>query len=354
MKRKLGQGAIALTVSTLVGLSAIPAQSAMLVSSSGDNSIKQYDEITGAYIRDFVTSGSGGLLDPQGLALGPNGNLFVASGSSVKEYSGITGEYIKDFAGSGLSDARGLSFAPDGSLFVVSSFIPGTEQEVAGPDVVQWRNGVLQYDGNTGQLIGNIPIGFSGRNLTITGPETVDVAVGGPDNNLFVSVASARSNSGGISKYNPTTKALIGGLPNQDTFLNPGGLAVGDRDLFYTSFGTNVSRVDLVTRTPDNSFISFGDNGGLREASDVAIGNNGNLFVSDFVANNIKQYDGETGDFLGDFISSGSGGLSNPTYVTTANVPVPEPSSVLGVLAFGSLFAGGALRRKQVAKSTIK
>ncbi|KJH70711.1 PEP-CTERM sorting domain-containing protein [Aliterella atlantica] len=355
MKSNLGKsaytsgvgGAIALCVSTVVGLTTLPAQSALLVSSSGDNSIKQYDETTGAYIRDFVTSGSGGLFNPQGLTLGPNGNLFVASGDSVKEYSGTTGEYIKDFAGSGLSDAKGLSFAPDGSLFVVSDFIPGTEQEVAGPNVVSWSSGLLQYDGTTGELIGNIPTGGSGRGLIATGPQPVDVVIGGPDNNLFISSGSARFNSGGIGVYDSTTRAPVGGLPNQVSFLDPGGLAVDDSDIFYTNFSTSVGRADLATGIGDSSFIGSGE---LNGAEDVTIGSNGNLFVSDFGSDSIKQYDRQTGDFLGDFVASGSGGLSAPTYVTTANVPVPEPSSVLGVLAFGGLFAGGALRRKRGVK----
>jgi len=124
-------------------------------------------------------------------------------------------------------------------------------------------------------------------------------------------------------------------------------LALGDDYLFYTD-GTSVGRLNLETRNNDTEF--FDSDGGLSDAVDVALGGNGNLFVSSSGTDSIKQYDGQTGNFLGDFVSSGSGGLSNPTFVTTANVPVPEPSSVLGVLAFGGLFAGGALRRKRVAK----
>ncbi len=283
------------------------------------------------------------MLDPQGLTLGPNGNLFVASGSSVKEYSGTTGAYIKDFASEGLLDAEGLSFAPDGSLFVVSDFIPGTEEEVAGPDVVSWRNGLLQYDGNTGELIGNIPISSSGRNLIVSGARVVDVVIGGPDNNLYVSVASARRNSGGIGIYDPSTRESIGGLPIQDTFISPGGLAVTDSEIFSTVFGSDVARFELATGT-GGAFVS---GGGLTRAEDVTIGTNGNLFVSDSGSDSIKQYDRQTGNFLGDFVASGSGGLSNPTYVTTANVPVPEPSSVLGIVATGGLFVGSALQRQR-------
>lgn len=70
------------------------------------------------------------------------------------------------------------------------------------------------------------------------------------------------------------------------------------------------------------------------------------LLVSSSNDNSIKQYDETIGAYIQDFVTSGSGGLLSPSYITTANVPVPEPSSVLGVVALGSLFVGGALQRK--------
>ncbi len=83
MKSNFGKAFITLTFFTAIGLTTLPAQAALLVSSGGDNSIKQYDDVTGQYIRDFVTSSSGGLSDPQGLALGSNGNLFVSSRGTI-------------------------------------------------------------------------------------------------------------------------------------------------------------------------------------------------------------------------------------------------------------------------------
>lgn len=268
--------------------------------------------------------------------------------AALKSITVLQGAYVKDFASTGLLDAKGLSFAPDGSLFVTSNFIPGTEVEVAEPDIVSWRTGVLQYDGTTGELIGNIPTGSSGMNLASPGgPQPFDVAVGGANNNVFISQTQARFNVGGIGQYDLTTKQSVGGFGSDSSFFNPQGLALDDNYLYYTT-GTSGGRVDLATGDNDTTFLD--NSGELSESIDVAIGANGNLFVSNSGTNSIKQYDGQTGNFLGDLVASGSGGLSNPTFVTTANVPVPEPSSVLGVLAFGGLFAGGASRRKRVAK----
>ncbi len=68
--------------------------------------------------------------------------------------------------------------------------------EIAGPDIVTWQTGVLQYDGTTGELIGNIPTGSSGRNLaTPGGNQPFDVAVGGPNNTVFISETLARFNT---------------------------------------------------------------------------------------------------------------------------------------------------------------
>ena len=171
MHSNIVKSSLAITIFAAISSTILPVQAALLVSSSGDNSIKQYDEITGAYIRDFVTSSSGGLLAPQDLALGLNGNLFVVSGgdSTVKEYSGTTGEYIGNFVSFDQpSSLRGLSFASDGSLFITTNRIPGFEI-----DNFQ-TSGILQYDGNTGELLSSIYTGVPAFN-----PAPIDVAVGG-------------------------------------------------------------------------------------------------------------------------------------------------------------------------------
>lgn len=339
------KSSLALTVFAAISTTILPAQSALLVSSGGDNSIKQYDETTGEYIRDFVTSGSGGLLNPQGLAIGTNSNLFVSSSdtNSIKEYNGTTGEYIGDFvsSSSGLLDPNGLTFGADGSLFVTSSSIPGSETPGTPGER---RSGVLQYD-TTGELLNTISTGFIGE--LVRGPQPVDVVLGGPDNTLFVSSDLERSNRGDVSEYDPTTGASIGFGVGPD-FFNPGGLAIGGNFLYYTESVPNpsIGRIDLVNKIIDPLFVNPNLSEFVIQFEDVAIGENGNLFVSDSISDSIKQYDGITGDFLGDFIASGSGSLDRPTYLTTANVPVPEPSSVLGIMGFSGLFAGSILRRR--------
>lgn len=339
MNSNFGELFITLTVSTAIGLATLPAQAALLVSSSGDNAIKQYDDITGQYIRDFVTSSSGGLSSPQGLALGPNGNLFVSSQgtNSVKEYNGTTGEYIGDFVSSddGLRSPIGLTFAEDGSLFVVG------DTPVPSDNVL--RSGFFQYDGNTGELLNSVLTGARGFSVS-----PIDIAVGGPSNNVFFSNSVFRSNQGSIREYDPTTNnfnaSVFGGDPLGSTPFSPQGLALEGSKLFYTN-RREVGLIDLAGNTDDGLFVEV-SSGGLDSAIGLTVGEDGNLYVSNSNTNSIKKYDGATGDFLGDFVTSSSGGLSRPTYLTSANVPVPEPSSVLGIVALGGLFVGSTLQRR--------
>lgn len=339
MNSNFGKVLITLTVSTAIGFTTLPAQAALLVSSSGDNSIKQYDDVTGQYIRDFVTSSSGGLSSPAGLALGPNGNLFVSSRgtNSIKEYSGTTGDYIGDFvsADDGLRFPIGLTFAENGSLFVVG--------DTPAPSINILLSGFFQYDGNTGELLNSVITGARGLSVA-----PIDIAVGGPDNNVFFSESSRGFNQGSIREYDPTTNNFTGlevgpaGLSSLP--FQPQGLALDGSNLFFTN-RREVGLIDLANDTINSFFVEV-SSGGLDSAIGLTVGDDGNLYVSNSNTNSIKRYDGATGDFLGDFVTSSSGGLSRPTYLTSANVPVPEPSSVLGIVALGGLFIGSTLQRR--------
>jgi Concanavalin A-like lectin/glucanases superfamily/PKD domain/Matrixin len=101
---------------------------------------------TGAY---FVPPGSGGLNAAQEFAFGPDGNLYVVSANTnqVLRYSGTTGAPLPApgqsgavfvAAGSGgLSFGDGMAFGPDGNLYVAS---------------LNTRN-ILRYNGTTGAFL---------------------------------------------------------------------------------------------------------------------------------------------------------------------------------------------------------
>src|SRR5579859_316166 len=94
--------------------------------------VLRYNGTTGAFIDDFVAGGSGGLGDPTGMVFGPDGatdgklDLYVTDVflNSVLRYDGTTGAFKGVFVTSGsggLINPFGLVFGPDGNLYVASA-----------------------------------------------------------------------------------------------------------------------------------------------------------------------------------------------------------------------------------------
>jgi WD40 repeat protein len=158
------------SVDNAAGLTFGPSGNLFVVSSSSPGALNVLNGSTGAPI---ATVDAGGILmDPEGITLGPDGNIYVAGGDAkdVLEFNGTTGAFIKEFvaAGSGgLVSARGVAFGPDGNLYVASF---GTDQ-------------VLRYDGTTGAFIDAFA-GASGACSGLSFPRDVTF---GPNGNLFVS-----------------------------------------------------------------------------------------------------------------------------------------------------------------------
>jgi hypothetical protein len=170
----------------------------LFVGSEFTNQVLEYNGMTGAFITDFVPAGT--LSSPIGLVFGPNSNLFVGSSfepghpppdpppaGAVLEYNGATGAFITTFArGEGLLAPQGLVFGPNGNLFV--------------SDI---SSQVLEYNGTTGAFITDfIPEGsgglLGGRGLVF-----------GPNGNLFVTSIEVGTGLGQVLEYNGTTGAFI-------------------------------------------------------------------------------------------------------------------------------------------------
>ena len=83
----------------------------------------------GQFNMEFVRPGDGGLNRPWGIAQGPTGDIFVASGgtNNVLQYEQCTGSFVRVFCYTP-GQPRGITFhtAPDGSgaqaLYVASHF----------------------------------------------------------------------------------------------------------------------------------------------------------------------------------------------------------------------------------------
>src|SRR5262249_47088822 len=127
------------------------------------NSISRFHGVTGAYLGEFVASGSGGVVYPGRLTFGPDGDLYVNSpwrGEGIRTVarfqgpSGSTpGAFIDTFvaAGSGgLQTPWGLLFGPDGNGDGHQDLYVNSAKYNKGLRAAGHTSVVLRYDGVTG------------------------------------------------------------------------------------------------------------------------------------------------------------------------------------------------------------
>jgi DNA-binding beta-propeller fold protein YncE len=251
-----------------------------------------------------------GLPQPGG---GTDDYLLIADWGrdTVRRYNGATGDFVDVFVpkhSGGLNQPWGTLFGPhDGNLYVSSG-------EFAGPGHIK---AVLRYDGTTGAFIDEFA--ESGR---LSSPRGI---IFGQDGNLYV--ADHTSAGGRVVRFDGTTGAYIddfvsvgsGGLhiPTGIVF-GPNGSDPNMLDLYVVSFGTqSVLRYDGTTGAFLGEFVSTGS-GGLAGPACLAFGPGGELFVSDYFSDDpaVRRYQGPSdqtpGAFIDQFVPRGSGGLQVP------------------------------------------
>jgi hypothetical protein len=122
----------------------------LFVTGQASHSVARFDWASQTY-QPFVAPGSGGLSNPYGIAVGPDGNVYVGDPTQniIFRYDGSTGAPLPApgqtgavfvVAGTGgLSNAHGIGFGPDGNLYVCSP-------NYAGQGVPS-TNQILEYQG---------------------------------------------------------------------------------------------------------------------------------------------------------------------------------------------------------------
>jgi DNA-binding beta-propeller fold protein YncE len=166
------------------------ADALLYVSCILNNSIERIDTTTGSALGSFVTGGSGGLVSPRSLVLGPNGNLFVSNGDgAVLEFDGATGvPTVRPFVdangnGGGPIDAQGLRF--HGGVLYVASYL---------------YDQIMAFDAIDGSFLSVFVTAGSGG---LTGPRAIDF---GPGGDLYVT----SENNDSIRRYDGNTGAFVG------------------------------------------------------------------------------------------------------------------------------------------------
>jgi DNA-binding beta-propeller fold protein YncE len=246
----------------------------LYVSSFGTDEVARFDGRTGRSLGAFVRRGSGGVKTPHNFVWGPDGRFYLASRgtSSILRYDAQSGEFIDVFiprGRGGLNDPTDLVFRPDGMLYVSDYTTDGRPPATDDPNPPGRGGAVRRYHARTGEYAGDfIAPGPQGRPREegLDGPHAF---VFGPDGDLYV----ACSLSARILRYNGWTGAF------RDAFVPTG-------------------------------------RGGLASPEGLAFGPDGNLYVTDFDIHSVLRYDGRTGAFIDAFVPTGYGGCVGPGQCT--------------------------------------
>lgn len=92
----------------------------IFVSDRGNDGVRRYD-LDGNLIDDFVSSGSGGLIQTEDMLFHPDGSLLVTGvgNNAIKRFSGTNGLYLGDFStGYFLNLPSKMSLGPDSLIYV--------------------------------------------------------------------------------------------------------------------------------------------------------------------------------------------------------------------------------------------
>ena len=203
--------------------------------------VNRFNGVTGAFIDEFIPPGSGGLVRPLVIVLGPDENLYVGDigSQSIRRYDGRSRAFIDHFVPpENLGGApQFLVFGPDGHLYVV----------------VPSRNAVRRFNGVTGVFIDDFvtdtPTAAFNSGLTF-----------GPDGNLYVGVGN------GVNRYNGRTGAFLDAFVPQGS----GGLSVAvgmvfgpDGDFYVANAATgdaaSILRYDGTTGEFIDAFVPATD-----------------------------------------------------------------------------------------------
>jgi DNA-binding beta-propeller fold protein YncE len=255
----------------------------------------------------------------QALGGSPDNYLLVAdfTRDSVKRYNGLTGAFVDTFVpkhNGGMNQAYGVLFGPNDHHLYVST------GEFGGPGQLK---GVLRYDGATGAFIDQFTVGGN-----LSSPRGI---IFGPDGNLYVTdrkyIGKDWQLEGRVARFDGTTGAYLGDFVP----LGSGGLSIptqlvfgpsvedgGSLDLYVVSTGTDsVLRYDGTTGEFLGAFVASGS-GGLVGPATMTFGPNGDLYVANLYSSDlsVKRFEGPSestpGAFVETFVPAGSGGLRAP------------------------------------------
>jgi streptogramin lyase len=243
---------------------------------SNSDNVLRFNGVTGAFIDEFVATGSGGLNNPSATTFGPDGNLYVSNHGSanILRYDGVTGAFLDEFVPSGsggLEISRGLTFDSAGDLYA-SNFSQTSVQD-----------SVLKYDGVTGAFLGTfVEIGSGG----LKAPKDLTF---GPDGNLYVGSGGTDA----VLRYDGATGEFIDEFVETGSggLIAPTSGVFGPDGFFYVGGGQSNSLLRF--NANDGTFVDHlvpSGEGGLDNPQEAAFGPDGSLYVANRLAGQIVRF----------------------------------------------------------------
>lgn len=255
------------------------------------NAIHRYNSEKDRF--EVFTKG-GSLFGPHQFAFSDfDSDLYVANynNGTVQRFDGKTGIF-KEVVASGLGNAVGVDTDSSGNVYITS----------------RNQHRVYKFDGSNLSIFARV-----------THPEGVALS---PDGYVY------------ISQY----QRAGGDMPKSNGWGNI---------LRYQQDGTPFG---VGGNTLDSQFIN---NDGFAFTS-MDFDSNSNLYAVDYLGQQVVRYHGLTGEFIDVFIeenplsSLGVYGIAFTEDSVTESETVPEPSSILSLLALGLITSGSLLKRKEL------
>ncbi|MEX2139371.1 MAG: Calx-beta domain-containing protein [Pirellulales bacterium] len=275
------------------------------VTSANSHAILRYDGETGAFLDEFVDTGSGGLNSPVGVEFGSDGDLYVTGsvGNHLLRYNASSGAFLNTVA-SGLAAPNGITIGRDGNVFIANGL----------------SDNVMKYDGSSVSVF--VTPGSGG----LDGPRK---AAFGPDgnhdgvNDLYVT----SQGTGGVLRYDGVTGSFIDVFATTSLGPGPMWLEFGADGFVYTTFRTSPG-------STDTSIVRFDSNSGVF-VDRFDLGRDGWTFSfgpDDLIYNSSNG----AGNFVERF-----GHSSLAVFTVSLSEPSASPVTVAYSTSNGSASAGG-------------
>ena len=286
----------AVLVAALPAVAQVPECGARLYVSGWFSTVHVFEACTGQYLRDLDTRSR--LTGAMAVRLGPDGFIYAVAegGGGVHKYRNDTLEYVGTFVEAPGIGATGLAFDAQGVAYVAGF----------------QTDDVRRFDRAGAPLGAAMTRNAAGLN----GPD--NGMTFGPDGNLYI--PSWNNNS--VVRFDPRTGETSLAVANGTAGLRHtrGLLPARDRQhIFITSEGSgSVLKWNLAT----GSVTVLAS--GLSVPTGIDYGIDGNLLVSS--GNGVVRVDPATGQQLGTFVESGTGGISGQVFL--AVIPTADVAQV--------------------------